>query len=137
MPQTTLQITAPKRGLIDITAAVAAAVAHAGVQTGLCNVFVHHTSASLIVQENADDRVLLDLEDFLLRLVPDGDPRYRHAEEGPDDMAAHIRGAITATSVGLPVIRGRLGLGTWQGIFLWEHRARPRGRTITVTVVPA
>ena len=135
MHQTVLQLSGRPRGPHDITDEVRAEVAASGVQTGLCHVFVHHTSASLIIQENADPRVLADLEDFMRRLVPDGDPRYRHAEEGPDDMSAHIRAALTASGVTIPVTDGRLALGTWQGVFLWEHRAAARGRRVTVTVM--
>ena len=104
-----------------------------GVTTGLCTVFLRHTSASLIIQENADPDVLVDLETFLARLVPEGN-HYVHSTEGPDDMPAHIRTVLTHTSETIPVVRGRLGLGTWQGIYLWEHRARGSAREVIVHV---
>lgn len=123
------------RGLHEITASVRAIVRDAGVQAGLCNVFVHHTSASLIIQENADPDVALDLEDYLRRLAPDGDPRYRHQMEGPDDLSAHIATTLTGVSLVVPVVAGALALGRWQGIFLWEHRASAGPRRLTVTVL--
>lgn len=122
------------RGLQDITAEVGGVVGNAGIQHGLCHLFLHHTSASLVIQENADPDVLHDLETFLSRLVPDGDPLWTHIEEGPDDMPAHVKAALTATSLTIPVTEGRLDLGTWQGIFLWEHRLRPLARRVTVSV---
>lgn len=123
-----------QRGLQDITAEVGGVVGNAGIQHGLCHLFLHHTSASLVIQENADPDVLHDLETFLSRLVPDGDPLWTHIEEGPDDMPAHVKAALTATSLTIPVTGGRLDLGTWQGIFLWEHRLRPLARRVTVSV---
>ncbi|NOY26645.1 MAG: YjbQ family protein [Oligoflexia bacterium] len=123
------------RGLTDVTRPVASIVARSGVQTGLCHVFIHHTSASLVVQENADHDVQRDLEAFLSRLVPDGDPLFRHVDEGPDDMSAHVKAALTASSLTIPVIAGRLGLGTWQGLYLWEHREAAGLRRLTVTVL--
>lgn len=123
-----------QRGLHDITARVAAVVDGAGVKDGLCHLFIHHTSASLVIQENADPDVQVDLERFLSRLVPDGDPLFTHVEEGPDDMSAHVKAALTATSLMVPVEDGRLALGTWQGIYLWEHRLRAHARRVTVTV---
>ena len=125
----------PGRGLTNITGAVADVVARARVVDGLCTVFVHHTSASLIIQENADPNVGADLDAFFARLVVDGDPRFRHVEEGPDDMSAHVRATLTATSLGVPVAAGRLDLGTWQGILLWEHRTSPHARRVSVVVV--
>jgi len=122
------------RGIYDITPEVQAAVGRAGVAAGLCHVFVHHTSASLMLSENADPDVLRDLEAFMSRLVPDGDPRYRHTAEGPDDMPAHVRSVLTQTGLSVPVADGRCRLGTWQGVYLWEHRHRPHRRSITVTV---
>jgi secondary thiamine-phosphate synthase enzyme len=127
----------PGRGLTLITPRVADVVARAAVGDGLCTVFVHHTSASLIVQENADPAVGVDLDGFFGRLVNDGDPHFRHVDEGPDDMSAHVRAALTATSVGIPVAAGRLDLGTWQGVWLWEHRTRPHERRVSVVVVGA
>ncbi len=124
------------RGLVEITAPVARAVAVAAVTDGLCTVFVRHTSASLLIQENADPAVLRDLDAFLRRLVPDGDPLFGHVAEGPDDMPAHVRAALTATSLGIPILHGALGLGTWQGIYLWEHRETPHTRELLVHVGP-
>jgi secondary thiamine-phosphate synthase enzyme len=124
------------QGLHDITAQVAGAVREAKMQEGLCTVFVRHTSASLVIQENADPTAKSDLERWLNRLVPDGDPFYEHDTEGPDDMPAHIKAALTAVSVSIPIINGKLGLGTWQGIYLWEHRHRGSEREVLVHVSP-
>lgn len=123
------------RSMVDITRAVAEAVARAQVTVGLATVFVHHTSASLLINENADPDVRGDLERFMARLVPDGDRLFRHTAEGPDDMPAHVRSVLTATSLSIPVADGRLDLGTWQGVYLWEHRTAPHRRRISVTVV--
>ena len=123
------------RGFVDITAALDAAVRGGGVQVGLCSAFIRHTSASLVVQENADGDVRRDLERFLGDLVPDGDRRYTHTLEGPDDMPAHVRAALTATSLTLPVRAGALALGTWQAVYLWEHRHAPHQRQVDVTVL--
>ena len=123
------------RGTYDVTDRLHAAVENAGVVEGLCSVFVHHTSASLLVNENADPQVRRDLDAFFARMVPDGDALFRHTAEGPDDMSAHVRSALTLTSLNVPVAGGRLDLGTWQGVFLWEHRAHPHRRKLTVTVV--
>ena len=129
-----LAIEAPGRGLHEITAEVARVVAASGVAEGLCTVFVRHTSASLTIQENADPSARRDLERWLERLVPEDDPLYTHTAEGPDDMPSHVKAALTATSLGIPVVGGRLALGTWQGLFLWEHRRRPRRREVVVHV---
>ncbi len=134
MHQTTLTIETSGRGLTNITQPIAAVVDSAQVDAGLAHIFVHHTSASLIIQENADPDVQTDLEAFFKRLVPDGDPIYRHIDEGPDDMSAHVRSVLTATSLSVPIINGVLGLGTWQGIYLWEHRTAAHRRRITITV---
>ena len=123
------------RGTHEITDRVARAVRSSGIERGLCTVFVHHTSASLIVSENAAPGVRADLERYFARLVPDGDPVFRHVAEGPDDMPAHVRSILTACSVSIPVEGSRPDLGTWQGVFLWEHRADPHRRRITVSVV--
>jgi secondary thiamine-phosphate synthase enzyme len=123
------------RGTIDITRKVAEVVARSGAKDGLATVFVHHTSASLIVCENADPTVRGDLETVLGGLVTDGDPRFDHDAEGPDDMAAHARTVLTQTSLGVPVAAGALDLGTWQGLYLWEHRTSPHRRRVSVTVV--
>jgi len=123
------------RGTYEITDEVARAVRAAGIDRGLCTVFVHHTSASLIICENADPSVRSDLDRYFARLVPDGDPVFRHTAEGPDDMPAHVRSILTASSISIPVDDARLDLGTWQGVFLWEHRSEPHRRRITVSVV--
>lgn len=125
------------RGLVDVTAQVAALVQASGVVDGLCTIFVHHTSASLLVSENADPAVRRDLDAFFARLVQDGDPLFRHTDEGPDDMSAHVRSALTATSLGVPVAAGRLDLGQWQAVYLWEHRHAPHARRLSVVVVAA
>jgi len=135
MHQTSIRISTPGRGLTDITRQVSEVVAAGGVQAGVCNIFVHHTSASLIIQENADPDVRRDLDAFFARLVPDGDPLFIHTDEGPDDMPAHVRAAITATALTVPVCQGRLDLGTWQGIYLWEHRHRRHERRVSITVL--
>lgn len=122
------------RSQTDITAQIARVVADSGVRTGLCHVFLQHTSASLIISENADPAVGRDLERFISRLVQDGDPMFEHADEGPDDMAAHVRSILTQTEVTVPVDDGHLDLGTWQGIWLWEHRHAPHARKLIVTV---
>jgi secondary thiamine-phosphate synthase enzyme len=123
------------RGTTEVTRDVQDAVAATGISEGLCTVFIHHTSASLIVTENADPDVRRDLDAFLSRLVPDGDSLYLHTLEGPDDMPAHVRSVLTQTSLSIPVSAGRCALGTWQGVFVWEHRHRGHQRRITVTVV--
>jgi secondary thiamine-phosphate synthase enzyme len=123
------------RGTIDITDRVAEIVTRSGIGTGICSVFLQHTSASLILSENADPDVRRDLETILARLAPDGDPAYVHDTEGDDDMAAHARSVLTSNSVTLPVDAGRLRLGTWQGLFLWEHRTAPHDRHVVVTVM--
>jgi secondary thiamine-phosphate synthase enzyme len=123
------------RGTHEITHEVQAIVEVAGIRTGLATVFVHHTSASLIVCEDADPTVRGDLEAFFERLVPDGDPLFRHVAEGPDDMPAHVRSVLTQTSIGVPVAGGRCDLGTWQGLYLWEHRAAGHTRRVSVTIV--
>jgi secondary thiamine-phosphate synthase enzyme len=137
MEDGSFEIATRGRGTVDITREVQREVQRSGVQNGLCNVFVHHTSASLIICENADPGVRSDLEAFLSRLVRDGDPLFRHDQEGPDDMPAHVRTVLTETSVNIPVREGKLGLGTWQGIYLWEHRHHPHRRRVTVTVIGA
>lgn len=123
------------RGLFDLTARVRAVVARSGVTDGLATVFVHHTSASLLINENADPAVLHDLEAWMSRLVKDGDPLFTHTDEGPDDMSAHVRSALTQSSLGVPVANGQLDLGTWQAIYLWEHRHRPHRRRVSVVVL--
>jgi secondary thiamine-phosphate synthase enzyme len=133
--QQRLTVATRGRGTYDITSEVAQAVREARIETGICQVFVHHTSASLILCENADPTVRRDLEAFLARLVPDGEPLFHHTDEGPDDMPAHVRAILTKMDLTLPVTGRRCVLGTWQGIYLYEHRARPHRRTVTVTVL--
>ena len=123
------------RGTHDVTARVQEVVAQTGVKSGLCTVFVHHTSASLILCENADPDVRRDLETLLGRLAPDGDPAYVHDAEGPDDMASHARSILTSNSLTIPVSGGKLMLGTWQGIYLYEHRTSPHARSVAVTLL--
>ncbi|MEQ1564848.1 MAG: secondary thiamine-phosphate synthase enzyme YjbQ [Myxococcota bacterium] len=132
--QQTVTIETSGKSLVDVTARVAEVVRRGGVEVGLCHLFVQHTSASLVIQENADPDVLSDLLDWFGRAAQDGDPRHRHVDEGPDDMSAHIRSAITATSTTIPIEGGRLALGTWQAVYLFEHRSAPRSRRIVVTV---
>lgn len=129
---TTLSIPTSGRGLVEFTADVATFLAQTGLRDGLVTMFVRHTSASLLVQENADPAVRADLDRFFARLVPDGDPLFRHRDEGPDDMPAHVRAALTSVQLTLPFGDGRLALGTWQGVYLWEHRTRPHRRQIVV-----
>lgn len=130
-----IEVPTPGRGIYDITEQVQKAVRSTRVQSGLCTVFVHHTSASLMINENADPDVHRDLEAFMTRLVADGDPLFRHVAEGPDDMPSHVRSVLTQTSLGIPIARGRCDLGTWQGIYLWEHRHAPHARRISITVL--
>lgn len=122
------------QGLYEITDEVRRQVERAGIEEGLCTVFIRHTSASLVIQENADPSVRRDLENWMNRLVPEEDPLYTHVMEGPDDMPAHIKGALTQTSLGIPIMEGKMMLGTWQGIFLWEHRRAPKIRSLVVHV---
>lgn len=131
----TLKVATRGRAFYDITRDVQARVADAGVQTGLCTLHLQHTSASLLIQENADPDVRRDFEQFFARLVPDGDPLFVHTVEGDDDMAAHVRTALTAVNLSIPIDGGRLCLGTWQGIYLWEHRRAPHTRTVVVHVM--
>jgi secondary thiamine-phosphate synthase enzyme len=133
--QSILEFSTSGRGTRDITRDVAAVVAASGVQCGLAHVFVQHTSCSLLLTENADGDVRRDLETIVSRLAPDGDPAYRHDAEGPDDMSAHGRTMLTDTALTIPVGAGRMLLGTWQGIYLWEHRTAPHRRRVVVTVL--
>ena len=132
--QDSIQIRTDGRGTTLITRQVEDVVRASGITTGTCHVFQHHTSASLLVTENADPDVRRDLETLIARMAPDGDPAYRHDMEGDDDMAAHARAMLTHNDLTVPVGRGRLVLGTWQGLFLWEHRYAPHTRTVTITV---
>ena len=129
-----LEVESPGQGLHEITPDVQAAVIGAGVAEGLCTLFVQHTSASLVIQENADPSARRDLERWLSRLVPEDDPLYTHTLEGSDDMPAHIKSALTATSLSVPVQGGRLALGTWQGIYLWEHRRAAGTRRVLIHI---
>ena len=128
------QVDTGAQGLHDVTSRIAALVDASGIEEGLCTVFVRHTSASLVIQENADPTAKSDLERWLKRLVPEGDPFYEHDAEGPDDMPAHIKAALTATSLSIPVLKKKLALGTWQGIYLWEHRRRGSRRELVVHI---
>ncbi len=130
----TLSIESTGQGLVDITAPVQSVVSSSGTREGLCTVFVQHTSASLLIQENADPSARQDLESWLNRLVPGNDELFTHTAEGPDDMPAHIKSALTATSLGVPVIASRLALGIWQGLYRCEHRRRPHSRRVLVHV---
>lgn len=132
--QTKLSFDTGGRGTLDITAEVSRVVREAGIESGLCSVFIHHTSASLMLCENADPQVRADLEAFVSRLAPDGEPLFRHTAEGPDDMPAHVRSMLTGFNLNVPVQGGNLDLGTWQGVYLWEHRRQPHTRRVTVTV---
>ena len=134
MYQTAIELPTRGRGSYEITDRVAAAVREAGVDIGLCNVFTTHTSASLMICENADPDVRRDLETFMRDLAPDGDPRFVHTAEGPDDMPAHVRSVLTQSDLTIPIKDGELALGTWQGVFLWEHRRQGHRRRVLVTV---
>lgn len=129
-----IRVSVPGKGLHEVTADIVRLVAESGIHEGLCTVFIRHTSASLTIQENADPSARHDLEAWVDRLVPEDDPVFTHTQEGPDDMPSHIKAALTSTSLSIPVIGGRLALGTWQGIFVWEHRSRPHTRTLAVHV---
>jgi secondary thiamine-phosphate synthase enzyme len=139
MRQDTRQITVETtgRGLYEITRPAQGLVRDFAVLSGLCTFWVQHTSASLLVQENADPEVRADLERFFERLVPDGDRIFRHTTEGEDDMPAHVRTALTTVHLGIPIVNGRLALGTWQGIYLWEHRCHPHQRQVVVHLLGA
>ncbi|MEM7050620.1 MAG: secondary thiamine-phosphate synthase enzyme YjbQ [Acidobacteriota bacterium] len=129
-----LALKVPGQGLHEITSEIAAVVRRSQVQEGLCTLFIRHTSASLTIQENADPAARHDLEAWFNRLVPEGDRLFTHTEEGPDDMPSHIKAALTATSLAIPLVEGRLALGTWQGIFLWEHRHHRHERQLVIHI---
>ena len=135
--QTLDRLTVPTRarGFYEITRNVQSCVERTDVQTGLCTLHLQHTSASLLIQENADPDVQRDFERFFARLVPDGDPLFVHTVEGNDDMPAHVRTALTTVNLSIPIAQGRLCLGTWQGIYLWEHRTSPHTRTVVVHLI--
>lgn len=130
-----LEIATAGRGFHEISAELGETLRGSGVQNGLCHLFLRHTSASLLITENADPDVRRDLEQFMSRLVPDGDPAHLHTMEGPDDMPAHIRSVLTSSELTIPVRNGRLALGTWQGVYLWEHRHTPHRRRLDITVI--
>ncbi len=132
--QETLTIETRGRGTYDLSRDIQQLVESAGVTTGICHVFIRHTSASLMLCENADPAVMRDLETFMSRLAPDGDPSFTHTAEGPDDMPAHVRSVLTQSDLNLPVRDGRCSLGTWQGVYLWEHRYAPHTRQVIVTI---
>ena len=133
--QHTLTVSTRGRALIDITQQVQEWVAGTALRDGLLTLFIRHTSASLLIQENADPDVRGDLERFFARLVIDGDPLFRHRDEGPDDMPAHVRAALTATQLSIPLQSGRLRLGTWQAIYVWEHRQRAHRREVALHLI--
>ena len=132
--QRTLRIRTPGRGLIEVTEQVRGVVRQSGVEQGLCNLFLRHTSAGLVISENADAAVRRDLDRYMARAVPDGDALFEHDAEGPDDMPAHVRSILSGVSVSVPVAKAELLLGTWQAIYVWEHRLRGHEREIVVTV---
>jgi len=132
--QTTLSIDTLGRGTYEITQEVQRAIADSGIDRGLCHLFIQHTSASLVLCENADPSVRSDLETFMAKIVPDGDPVYEHSMEGPDDMPAHIRSILSNMDLTIPVTGGRGALGTWQGIYVWEHRTRANRRHLVITI---
>ena len=132
--QHSFEVATAGRGTYDVTDEVQHAVADGGIGRGLCHVFIHHTSASLMLCENADPAVRHDLESFMARAVPDGDPIFTHTTEGPDDMPAHVRSVLTQSMLSIPVVNGRCALGTWQGVYVWEHRHAPFRRRLTITV---
>jgi secondary thiamine-phosphate synthase enzyme len=137
MPGVSTQIVtvrAPRRGLHDITDTIVRVVSKSGLESGMCTLFIRHTSASLIIQENYDPSARVDLETFLDRLVPEGASWITHTLEGDDDMPSHIKSVLTQVSVSIPILEGKLALGTWQGIYLWEHRDQPTPREILVSV---
>jgi secondary thiamine-phosphate synthase enzyme len=130
-----LKVATSGRGFYEITSQLGAWVAQSGITLGLLSLHLRHTSASLLIQENADPEVRRDFERFFARLVPDGDPLFRHSDEGDDDMPAHVRTALTAVNLSLPIAGGRLDLGTWQGVYLWEHRRQPHSRHVSLHLI--
>lgn len=131
----TIELSTPGRGFQDVSSELQHAVRQSGVEAGICHVFLRHTSASLLITENADPDVRRDLENFISKLAPDGDPAYFHSMEGPDDMPAHIRSVLTSSELTIPIRQGKLALGTWQGAYLWEHRTRPHRRRLDITII--
>jgi secondary thiamine-phosphate synthase enzyme len=132
--QSEIRVDTAGRGTYDLTREVQQAVRDSAVESGLCHLFIRHTSASLVLCENADPSVRRDLETFMARQVPDGDAMFTHTAEGPDDMSAHVRSILTQSDLHIPVRGGRCALGTWQGVYLWEHRTSPHARSVIVTV---
>ncbi|MGI9205412.1 MAG: secondary thiamine-phosphate synthase enzyme YjbQ [Woeseiaceae bacterium] len=132
--QAELNVSTNGRGTYDLSQQVQGMVESSGIRTGMCHIFIRHTSASLMLCENADPAVRVDLETFMQRQAPDGDPDFTHTDEGPDDMSAHVRSILTQTDLNIPVAGGQCALGTWQGIYLWEHRFAPHSRTMIVTI---
>jgi len=132
--QSLIGVSTSGRGTYDVTSDIQATVAAAGTNIGMCHIFIRHTSASLMLCENADPAVRRDLETFMQRQAPDGDPMFTHVDEGPDDMPAHVRSVLTQSDLNLPITNGKCALGTWQGIYLWEHRHAPHSREIIVTI---
>ncbi len=132
--QQEIRISTRGRGTYELSTAIQQAVRESGVRTGICHVFIRHTSASLMLCENADPAVLRDMETWMSAAVTDGDPAFEHSAEGPDDMPAHVRSVLTQSDLNLPVSNGRCALGTWQGVFLWEHRYRPHDRRVLLTI---
>ena len=130
-----LEVVTQGRGSYDVTQEIQQHVAKSGAESGVCQIFVHHTSASLMLCENVDPEVRADLERFMARLAPDGDPLFRHTDEGPDDMPAHIRSILTPSMLGIPIEAGICALGTWQGVYLWEHRQAGHRRKLTISVL--
>lgn len=132
--QRELTVSTQGRGTYDLSRQVQESVGESGIVTGMCHIFIRHTSASLMLCENADPDVMRDLETFMQRQVPDGDPMFTHTAEGPDDMPAHVRSVLTQSDLNLPISDGRCALGTWQGIYLWEHRHAPHRRRVMLTL---
>lgn len=134
LTQREIQVETRGRGTYELSGEVQSVVRGAGIRSGMCHLFIRHTSASLMLCENADPAVLRDLETFMARTAPDGDPMFTHTAEGPDDMSAHVRSVLTQSDLNIPVRDGRCALGTWQGVYLWEHRTSPHARRVIVTV---
>lgn len=130
-----LKFSTSGRGTFNISREIEQVIHQCGIDSGVCHLFIQHTSASLILCENADPAVRVDLETFMQKLVPDGDRMFRHQDEGPDDMPAHVRTILTQNALTLPIQKGRTRLGTWQGIYLWEHRTQPHKRRLIVTII--
>ncbi len=135
LSQTKLRFSTTGRGTYNITEQIEESINKSGIKSGICHIFIQHTSASLILCENADKTVREDLETYMAKLVKDGDSMYKHKDEGPDDMAAHIRTVLTQSSLSIPIQKGRCDLGIWQGVFLWEHRTHPHKRDVAVTIL--